>query len=114
MKVTKKVVENFVILTISGRLDMTNVSEIKSIFDKEIEAGAINVAINMSELDYIDSSGIGSFIGLMSKLKQKGGNVFLFGMKPDIHKIFQMTKLLGFFKVFPDEATFLREVVRKG
>jgi anti-anti-sigma factor len=110
MEVTKKSRGQFVILGIKGSLDMNNVKYIKKIFDDTVDSGINSVAIDMGELNYIDSSGIGSFIGLMTKLKGLGGSVVLLNMKPDIERIFAMTKLLAFFKVFKTEEEFLQSI----
>lgn len=107
MQITKKVKGQFVIFSISGNLDMNNVKFVKKIFDDEVNKGTKYVAIDMKNLSYIDSSGIGSFIGLMSKLRQVGGQVILLNMNPEIERIFSMTKLLAFFKVYKSEEEFL-------
>ena len=109
MQITKKVKGKFIILGIAGNLNMNNVKLVKKVFDNEVEKGAKNVAIDMKNLTYIDSSGIGSFIGLMSKLREVNGQVYLVNMSPDIEKIFSMTKLLAFFKVYKSMDDFLRD-----
>lgn len=109
MQVTKKTLGQVVIIGISGNLDMNNVKLVKEIFDKEVEKGSKNIAIDMSNLNYIDSSGIGVFIGLMRKLKEVGGSVILFNLTENIKRIFQMTKLLGFFKVYENENELLSQ-----
>ena len=106
MEVTKRIKNGYIIFGIKGNLDMNNVKYIKKIFDDAVDNGAASVAIDMAELNYIDSSGIGSFIGLMTKLKSTGGNVVLLNMKDDIERIFSMTKLLAFFKVFKTDEEF--------
>ena len=107
MQITKRVKDKFVILGISGNLNMNNVKLVKKVFDSEVEKGAKFIAIDMQNLTYIDSSGIGSFIGLMRKLKGIGGQIYLVNMSPDIEKIFSMTKLLAFFKVYHTMEEFL-------
>ncbi len=108
MQITKKVTGQFVVFTIIGNLDMNNVKFVKKVFDDEIAKGTKYIAIDMKSLNYIDSSGIGSFIGLVSRLRQVGGQVVLMNMSSEIERIFSMTKLLGFFKVFKNEGDFLK------
>jgi len=110
MQVTKKIKGEYIVFGISGSLDMNNVKFIKKIFDDATDNGVTAVAIDMKELTYIDSSGIGSFIGLMTKLKGMGGQVVLMNMNEDIKRIFAMTKLLAFFKVFNTEEEFNQSV----
>ncbi|MBN1897565.1 MAG: STAS domain-containing protein [Spirochaetes bacterium] len=110
MQITKRTKDQFVILAISGSLDLNNIKPVKEIFEDEIKKGTKYVVIDMKELAYIDSSGIGSFIGLMSKLRQIGGQVILMNMSPEIERIFSMTKLLAFFKVFKTEQDFIKAI----
>ncbi len=111
MEVTKKIKGECVIFGIKGSLDMNNVKFIKKIFTDATDSGAKSVAIDMNALTYIDSSGIGSFIGLMTKLRGAGGYVVLINMNEDIKRIFTMTKLLVFFKVFESEEEFYQSIV---
>lgn len=106
MQVTKRLKGPYIIYTIIGNLDMNNVKYVRHIFDDSIAHGAKYIAIDMRELKYIDSSGIGSFISLMTKLKEVGGQVVLVNMSNDIERIFSMTKLLAFFKVYKTDVEF--------
>ena len=106
MEVTKKTKGAYEILGIKGSLDMNNVKFIKKIFDDSMASGIKIVAIDMSSLTYIDSSGIGSFISLVSKVKPRGGSVILMTIRDEVFRIFQMTKLTGFFKIFKNELEF--------
>ncbi len=110
MQITKRVKGEYVIFSISGDLDMNNVKFAKEIFNNEVNKGTKYVAIDMKELSYIDSSGIGSFIGLMSKLRNVGGQVILLNMSPEIERIFSITKLLAFFKVYKSEEEFYNAI----
>lgn len=110
MQVTRKIRGKFVVLGIRGTLNMSNVHFVKQIFENELARGIKYVAIDMKELVYIDSSGIGSLINLMSKLRSLGGMIVLLNMRQDIERIFSMTKLLSFFKIFRSEEEFLRDL----
>lgn len=106
MEITRRIKADYTIFGIKGSLDMNNVKYVKKVFDEELQKNVKSVAIDMKELHYIDSSGIGAFIGLMTKLKAIGGQVVLINMQTDIERIFNMTKLLAFFKVFRTEEEF--------
>ncbi|MBU1077517.1 MAG: STAS domain-containing protein [Spirochaetes bacterium] len=106
MEITRRTKNDYTIFGIKGSLDMNNVKYIKKVFEDELKKSVVHIAIDMRELNYIDSSGIGSFIGLMTRLKALGGQVVLVNMRDDIERIFSMTKLLAFFKVFKTEEEF--------
>ncbi|TGN11984.1 STAS domain-containing protein [Leptospira ilyithenensis] len=86
-------------IEISGKFDIESTEEFESIFSKVTEANPSIVAIEMSRLDYIDSSGIGSLIKSLNNLKNKKGKLILIGMKPMIQNVFKLAKLDMFFEI---------------
>ncbi|TGN20057.1 STAS domain-containing protein [Leptospira idonii] len=86
-------------IEIAGKFDIESTEEFESIFSKVIEPNPPLVAIEMSRLDYIDSSGIGSLIKSLNVLKNKKGKLILVGMKPMIQNVFKLAKLDMFFEI---------------
>ncbi|BDA78423.1 anti-sigma factor antagonist [Leptospira kobayashii] len=86
-------------IEISGKFDIESTEEFESIFSKVTESNPGIVAIEMSRLDYIDSSGIGSLIKSLNNLKNKKGKLILIGMKPMIQNVFKLAKLDMFFEI---------------
>ncbi|MCW7470415.1 STAS domain-containing protein [Leptospira kanakyensis] len=86
-------------IEIAGKFDIESTEEFESIFAKLIEPNPSVVSIEMSRLDYIDSSGIGSLIKSLNSLKNKKGKLILVGMKPMIQNVFKLAKLDMFFEI---------------
>ncbi|MGE8722424.1 STAS domain-containing protein [Leptospira terpstrae] len=86
-------------IEIAGKFDIESTEEFESIFAKLIEPNPSIVSIDMSRLDYIDSSGIGSPIKSLNSLKNKKGKLILVGMKPMIQNVFKLAKLDMFFEI---------------
>ncbi|TGL37675.1 STAS domain-containing protein [Leptospira perdikensis] len=86
-------------IEIAGKFDIESTEEFESIFAKLIEPNPNVVSIEMSRLDYIDSSGIGSLIKSLNSLKNKKGKLILVGMKPMIQNVFKLAKLDMFFEI---------------
>lgn len=86
-------------IEIAGKFDIESTEEFESIFNKLIESNPSLVSIEMSRLDYIDSSGIGSLIKSLNSLKNKKGKLLLVGMKPMIQNVFKLAKLDMFFEI---------------
>jgi anti-anti-sigma factor len=87
------------IIEISGKYDIESTEEFESIFNKQLESKPQIVAIDMTKLDYIDSSGIGSLIKCLNSLKNKNGKMILVGIKPMIMNVFKLAKLDMFFEI---------------
>ncbi|MBL0956205.1 MAG: STAS domain-containing protein [Leptospira sp.] len=86
-------------IEIAGKFDIESTEEFESIFNKLIESSPSLVSVEMSRLDYIDSSGIGSLIKSLNSLKNKKGKLLLVGMKPMIQNVFKLAKLDMFFEI---------------
>lgn len=87
------------IIEITGKYDIESTEEFETIFNKQLEAKPEIVAVEMSKLDYIDSSGIGSLIKCLNSLKSKNGKLILVGMKTMIMNVFKLAKLDMFFEI---------------
>jgi len=62
------------------------------------------VAIDMSAIDYISSTGIALLIGTKRRVEAGQGHLVLFGLQPDVHELFQVMKLVNLFEIASDEA----------
>ncbi len=99
-------------IEITGKFDIESTEEFESLFNKQVEGSPALISIDMSKLDYIDSSGIGSLIKSLNNLKNKKGKLVLVGMKPMIHNVFKLAKLDMFFEILspPDfKAKYLKD-----
>ena len=62
-----------------------------------VEAGYINIIFNCAALNYVSSTGIGSFTAFLKMVKPKGGDIVLLEIQPKVYEVFQ---LLGFSQFF--------------
>jgi len=68
-----------------------------------VEDGTKKVVLNLGDVTYIDSSGIGEMISSYVHVKNAGGNMPLLNLNERFHKILVIAKLLAIFDVFDDE-----------
>jgi anti-anti-sigma factor len=85
------------IFNLSGYIDAHTVLEFEKAVNAEIEGGMKNVVLDLSDLAYISSAGIGAMMGLARRLSQDGGDLVL--MRPT-SKVFKILDGLGFTKIF--------------
>jgi len=64
---------------------------------KVVEAGYKNLIFNCASLNYVSSTGIGSFTAFLKMVKPKGGDIVLLEIQPKVYEVFQ---LLGFSQFF--------------
>lgn len=67
-----------------------------------------NLLLNLAEVNYIDSSGIGELVSAFTAVKSKGGEMKLLHLTKKVHDLLQITKLFTVFDVYSDESTALR------
>ena len=84
-------------LILTGYLDTYNSPEFQSHINQFIETGVVRIIFNCNGLNYISSTGIGAFTAFLKNLKQKKGDMVLFGLQ---HKVLDVFQLLGFTKFF--------------
>jgi len=103
MDISSRVRGEVVVLDISGEIDLYNAPEIKDIVNKLIEQKKYSVVINLKEVTYIDSSGIGALISSLSNLKKYQGGLKIINVFASVKKVFELTKLTSFFEIYDSE-----------
>ncbi len=102
LKENKK--KKIVTMEIEGEVDVyTSMDLKKSIFDL-IENGNSKIIVNLDKVTYMDSSGLGTLVAALKKIKSEKGNLKILKLTPSIKKIFELTRLTKFFEIFEDEA----------
>ena len=69
--------------------------------------GDKKILLNLSEVSYIDSSGIGELVSGYTTVSNAGGKLKLLGLTKRVQDLLQITKLYTVFEVFDDEAAGL-------
>jgi anti-sigma B factor antagonist len=93
---------------LKGHLDAQTVRELEGRFDAQVKGSKVRWIVDLGELDYISSAGLGSFIGVLSELRAQGGDIFFVGLSPKLEKIFKVLGFTRIFKVFASEAEAAR------
>ncbi len=91
----------FLVVTLSGDLiGEENGTEIIDQLEGFNEQGKLNAIIDISDVRYINSSGIGVLITLLTKVRNKEGELCLINPSESVQKLLIITKLQAIFKVF--------------
>ena len=106
MEMTKSDINGVVVLDIDGEIDLYEAPGLKETIEEYIDTGQSQFLIDMDKVGYIDSSGIGALISILSKLKNMGGSLKLCNVAGSVIKVFKLTRLDAFFTIFDsrDEA----------
>lgn len=92
------------ILALEGEIDLHRSPQIKETLQPLLEQKLQRILIDMSEVDYIDSSGLAMFIETLQRVGAYGGRFGLFGLRDSVRSIFEIARLDQVFQIFPDES----------
>lgn len=109
MKTTTRQVDGVTILDCSGRITLGEGSVILRDTVRELlSKGQKKILLNLAEVNYIDSSGIGELVSAFTTVKNQGGELKLLHLTKKVHDLLQITKLYTVFDVRDDEATAIK------
>ena len=104
LNVKTRKLENAVVVDMSGRLTIGEpVLLLRETIRVLINDGARNFVLNLADVSYIDSSGLGELVSLFTTVRNKQGDVKLLNLTAKAKDLLQMTKLLTVFDVYDDE-----------
>ena len=105
MKASIRQVESVVIVDLSGRIKLGEGSAVLRDTVKDLLGkGQRNILLNLGDISYIDSSGIGELVSAFTSVRNQGGELKLLHLTKKVHDLLQITKLYTVFDVKDDEA----------
>src|SRR5450432_3778220 len=97
------------IVDISGRIVIGEESAaLRDLVRDLLTKGHKKILFNLGDVDYIDSTGLGSLIGAFTSVRKQGGELKLFNLTNKVQDVMQVTKLYTVFDIFNDEAAGVR------
>ncbi|MGH9544007.1 MAG: STAS domain-containing protein [Terriglobales bacterium] len=111
MRTVTRQVGEVVIVDVSGRITLGegNVM-LREIVRDLAEKGNNKIVLNLAEVSYVDSSGVGELVKALTTIRTKGGRLKLASLNPRVHQLLQMTRLSTVFEIETDEASALKSL----
>ena len=105
MKANTRKVEGVNIIDLSGRITIGEGTVVlRDAVRSLLQRHEKNILLNLADVSYIDSSGIGELVSSFTTLSSQGGKLKLLKLTKKVHDLLSITKLLTVFEVFNDEA----------
>ena len=106
MKVKTRQVDGVTILDLSGRITLGEGSvTLRDAVRDLLAKGSKKILLNLGDINYIDSSGIGEMVCAFTSVKNAGGELKLLNLTKKVHDLLQITKLYTVFDIKDDEAS---------
>jgi len=100
--------EKVALMEVSGRLTFFEASALRDSVQQLLRERRNNILLNLSGLNYLDSSGIGELARLYVTVVKQGGAMKVVGLTPRVEEVLKVAHLSQVFPEFPDEQTALR------
>jgi len=104
-------VEGCLVLNLTGYIDTYNSNYFQKRVQKAIDAGFIRLVFHCGSLNYVSSTGIGSFTAFLKSVKPRGGDLVLLEIQPKVYEVFQLLGFSQFFNIkdnLEDSINFFR------
>jgi len=106
MKVAIRQVDGITILDLSGRITLGEGSiTLRDSVRDVLAKGSKKILLNLGQITYIDSSGIGELVSAFTSVKNAGGELKLLNLTQKVHDLLQITKLYTVFDIWDNEAS---------
>jgi len=113
MKVSTRQVDGVTILDLSGRITLGEGSvQLRDAIRDLLAKGSKLILLNLADVNYIDSSGIGELVSAYTTVRNQGGELKLLNLTKKVHDLLQITKLYTVFDVKDDEASAIASFSR--
>ena len=105
MKATLRQVDGIVVVDMSGRITLgEGCTQLRELVREQLGKGTKHLLLNLADVTYIDSSGIGELVSGFTTVSNQGGKLKLLNLTKKVHDLLQITKLYTVFDVYDDEA----------
>jgi anti-sigma B factor antagonist len=105
MNVVERRLGNVTVLDLKGRLVFEEGDGVlRDRINHLVDEGRVNILINLQDVTYVDSCGIGVLVAKYVSLRRKGGDLRFVNLTPRSRRLLEITKLMGIFRIFDSEA----------
>src|SRR5690349_21558061 len=106
---TVREADGITIVDLSGRVTLGEGADVvRDTVTRLIDRGDMKILLNLKEVTYIDSAGLGELVGSYATMTNRGGQIKLMHALNKVQDALRVTRLYGLFQTFTDEDTALR------
>jgi anti-sigma B factor antagonist len=91
------------------RLDAANAPALREVLIRQVDAGHDRLVLDLSESDFMDSSGLGALVSCLKRLGSRGA-LAVVGTKGEVARLFRLTRMDRVFALHPDLETAVKQL----
>ena len=109
MKIVEREVGNVTILDIKGKILIGEGDDaLRDAVTRVVKSGKTRIALNLAEVPYVDSAGLGEIVRCYTTVSREGGKLKLINLTKKIQDLLSITKLLTVFETYENEEEAVR------
>lgn len=101
--------DNMAIIDLSGEINAFADAAMSQAYDQVESLEPATVVLNFQNVSYINSTGIALIVGLLARARKSHTSMAVYGLSDHYVEIFEITRLVDFMDIFPDEASALHK-----
>jgi anti-sigma B factor antagonist len=106
LTIASREIDGVTVLDLNGRITLGEGSvQLRDAIRDLIGKGQKSILLNLSEVNYIDSSGLGELVSAYTTARNQGAALKLLGLSKKVNDLLQLTKLYTVFDIYDDEAS---------
>lgn len=91
------------VIDLEGEVDVYTAPQLKQQMINLLESGAKEMVVDLTKVDYLDSTALGVLIGGLKRMRERDGNMVLVCPSPRIRRVFEITGLDKIFDIYNTE-----------
>ena len=104
-KAVSREVGGVTVIDMDGRITLGEGSDLlRELIEGKLGSGRKKIVMNLAEINYIDSTGLGELVSVYRQMKAQGGELKLLNLNKKVSDLLQITKLYAVFDIHTDEA----------
>jgi anti-sigma B factor antagonist len=106
MKIDSRIIGDIHFLDCRGQITLgEGTMKIRTTVADILKGGGNKIVLNLAEVNYIDSSGVGELVSTYTTVARQGGHLKLLSLTKKVHEVLEITKLLTVFQTYDSEPT---------
>ena len=99
MKLTTKELGDIRAVFLEGRMDVHRSLEVEADLEQMVAAGVTRIIIDLNNLEFLSSSGLRVFLGLLKKLREQKGRLAFCRIPAEVRKVIRISELEDLFEI---------------